>query len=263
MEDGVFYGLVRTTEQIDNSTTVKFVFISFIGERLGVMRKAKLSTYKGTVTEAFTPFHLEMMGMDSAADVTSAAIVEMLRAKSGKTGAASDANPANLLTPKEQQIRVACPQYGGTFSSAPKEHKAAWERAAPLASEAVLAAIKAVRSDTEATSWVFFGYGASEPPALQVVGQGNGPAEEAAPLLDAAHMMYGLVRLSQVVDQSTIVKFAFVSWLGDNVPPMRKAKLSTIRGAASELLSPFNTELLNVTVPTDVSNARLMAQLEA
>ena len=43
--DGVYYGLVRTTEQIDKSTTVKFVFISFLGENLGVMKKAKMSTF--------------------------------------------------------------------------------------------------------------------------------------------------------------------------------------------------------------------------
>lgn len=54
---------------------------------------------------------------------------------------------------------------------------------------------------------------------------------------------YALVRLTQIVDRSTTIKFAFVSWVGDDVPPLRKAKLSTLRGEATQLLAPVHTEV--------------------
>ena len=55
--EGVYYGLVRTTETIDASVTVKFVFVSFIGESVAPMRKAKISTLKGTIAVAFEHIH--------------------------------------------------------------------------------------------------------------------------------------------------------------------------------------------------------------
>ena len=60
-QDNIYYGLVRTTETIDQTEAVKFVFISFLGEKVAPMRKAKISTLKGTITEAFAPFHAELL----------------------------------------------------------------------------------------------------------------------------------------------------------------------------------------------------------
>ena len=47
-DDNVYYGLVRTYEQIDATRAVKFVFLSFVGEGVAAMKKAKISTLKGT-----------------------------------------------------------------------------------------------------------------------------------------------------------------------------------------------------------------------
>ena len=58
------------------------------------------------------------------------------------------------------------------------------------------------------------------------------------------------------------VKFALVSWVGEDVPPLRKAKLSTLRGAVTELLSPVHTELLNVSEAAAVTHDQIMSALE-
>ena len=99
-------------------------------------------------------------------------------------------------------------------------------------------------------------------PTLCVAATGRGGADELAAALDASQVMYGLLRLTQRIDSSTTVKFACVSWLGDAVPPMRRAKLSAVRGAALDAVSPYHTELLNVTSAADVTAAAIMAQLE-
>ena len=62
----VAYGLLRTADQIDATTMTKFVFLSFIGSDVPVMRRAKISTHKGMVTAAFEPFHAELMNVTSA-----------------------------------------------------------------------------------------------------------------------------------------------------------------------------------------------------
>ena len=59
------------------------------------------------------------------------------------------------------------------------------------------------------------------------------------------------------------VKFALVSWVGEEVAPMRKARLSSLRGQASSVLSPYHTELLNVASAAEVTHEAIMKQLEA
>ena len=44
---------------------------------------------------------------------------------------------------------------------------------------------------------------------------------------------------------------------------MRKAKLSTLRGAATELLSPFHVEMLNESDASNVTLANVMKLLES
>jgi hypothetical protein len=46
----VGYGLLRKTEQIDQTEAVKFVFIKFQGSSIPVMLKARLGTHQGVVT---------------------------------------------------------------------------------------------------------------------------------------------------------------------------------------------------------------------
>jgi len=48
--DNVCYCLVRQTDQIDDSITVKFAFINWIGDNTPRMQKAKVSIHRGGVT---------------------------------------------------------------------------------------------------------------------------------------------------------------------------------------------------------------------
>jgi hypothetical protein len=59
-ENVVMYGLLRTTEQIDDSVTVKFCHIDWRGERIHTMQRAKLATHSGAIRELFHPFHVDI-----------------------------------------------------------------------------------------------------------------------------------------------------------------------------------------------------------
>ena len=82
-QDNIFFGLVRTTETIDMTVAVKFVAISFVGEAIGVMRKALISTLRGEISAAFDPFHCELLNVSTKEEVTVEAVAAQLGAMFG------------------------------------------------------------------------------------------------------------------------------------------------------------------------------------
>ncbi len=48
-DDNCFYGIVRVTEMIDKSLTVKFCYIKYLGTKCKTMFKAKLTTHTSPV----------------------------------------------------------------------------------------------------------------------------------------------------------------------------------------------------------------------
>lgn len=44
--DVISYALTRVIDKVDGHETVKFVFINYIGEKVSVMKKAKVGTHK-------------------------------------------------------------------------------------------------------------------------------------------------------------------------------------------------------------------------
>jgi len=62
--DNVGYALLRETEKIDDSVTVKFVFIDWTGENINRMLRARLGTHSGKVKEVFSPYHVDLHTSD-------------------------------------------------------------------------------------------------------------------------------------------------------------------------------------------------------
>lgn len=50
----VAYGIIRDIEIIDQSTTVKFCFIHWLGSKVAPTTKAKITTHKGAVEQLFS-----------------------------------------------------------------------------------------------------------------------------------------------------------------------------------------------------------------
>lgn len=82
----VLYGLYRTTERIDDSETVKFVFIDWRGAKIHRMQRAQLGTHSGAVRELFEPYHVDVLDASADDEVTE----EIIKAKISK--AAGTAN---------------------------------------------------------------------------------------------------------------------------------------------------------------------------
>ncbi|KAG2387951.1 hypothetical protein C9374_000801 [Naegleria lovaniensis] len=58
--NGVYFGLVRVVEIIDESETVKFVLVHMLGDSTPMMLKARVSTHKGQVEALLQPYHVTL-----------------------------------------------------------------------------------------------------------------------------------------------------------------------------------------------------------
>jgi len=238
------------------------------------------------------------MGATSADDISSAAVEALLAAKSGKTGDAGRSPVAVAKDSSARQPQYGGVISTHAQHSVPPEVAQAIRAVRTDAAEnqpswCLLGYDNGATPALQVRRGRTAGEAGWEPtPRARVTGGGDGKrargGDAAAPRLLAHHVplafltrpfnsplerglrrgpvltrgRYALVRLTQLVDRSTTVKFAFISWVGDDVAPMRKAKLSTLRGEAASILAPVHTELLNVTSAADVSNSTLMRQLE-
>jgi len=244
-QDGMYYGLVRTTEQIDSSSTVKFVYITFLGSAISVMRRAKISTLKGTVTEAFEPFHAEMLNATSVEEVNDEALTALLHQMFGN--AVEAGGDADTMRIGQSTVRITqknAARKGSVWSDRQKVEVAA----------GVEEALRDVRSDATPTNWMLSTFSGE---ALSLVGSGSGGAAELAARLSADGVYYGLVRLTEQIDSSATVKFVFISFLGEQLGVMQKAKMSTLKGTITETFTPFHTELINASSADEVTDAAL------
>jgi len=81
-DDKIMYGIFRSTEQIDASTTVKFAFIDWRGPNIHRMQRAALGTHSGAVQALFTPYHVDVMAT-SHDEITEDIVEQKIKNASG------------------------------------------------------------------------------------------------------------------------------------------------------------------------------------
>lgn len=59
---GTYYGLIRCHAVVQETKTIKFVFLTFIGEKIKVIEKAKITTHFGSVKDLIGQFHVDFFG---------------------------------------------------------------------------------------------------------------------------------------------------------------------------------------------------------
>jgi len=79
----VGYALYRTTERVDDSETVKFVFIDWRGPQIHRMQRAILGTQSGAVREIFAPYHVDLLDVSKQDEVTEESIAAKIKKAAG------------------------------------------------------------------------------------------------------------------------------------------------------------------------------------
>jgi hypothetical protein len=273
-DDNVVYALVRKIDKIDDSNTVKVAFVFWTGESTNRMLKARLGTHKGFVNSFFAPFHVDLNATQHN-EVSDDIVFDLIRTASGsKVHVLDEARAAQISAPKPSATASAsaapsaAPSSGHTLtpsgtaaiggrtttSASANRRSMNFGKAAPGSTtdtidlafedeEACRAALADVRADSSPTNWAILTYNApSKSKTLKLHGSGSGGFEEFLSALQDDLVCYGLVRLTEVVDQSTTVKFVWVNWVGDNINRMQRALLATHKGFVSKLFSPFHVD---------------------
>merc|ERR1712232_39716 len=59
-QKGTYYGILRVNCVVQDTKTVKFIFIIFIGDNIKVIQKAKITTHRGAVNDFIGQYHCDL-----------------------------------------------------------------------------------------------------------------------------------------------------------------------------------------------------------
>jgi len=350
--DQALYGFVRVSERIDESDTIKFCFVKWVGNDLRPMSRAKLTPQVGDITARFKPYHVDVYctefseisqeiveGLVGKASMSKSAVIDNDRAKRimdenekkrrvveerlntplnqssgtttsvvptyGNNAAASAASPTQQLTAdqqetlqklegflnsgilteeefeaKKKQVLSSSPTTPTTPSapsstssptvakktapvasvssvasssaansgSSKNEIEAAMKRATLVRfpdADAIIDAIAQVRNDRSEIDWVLTGYTdlkQTKDMHIGLIGSGSGGVEELKQHLTDDNIYYGIVRMTDQIDNSITVKFVFIHFMGDGLKPMARARVTTHKLTVSEVFRPYHVD---------------------
>jgi len=242
--DMAVYALIRVVDRIDNSDTVKFVHVLFLGEKLNRMLRARISVHQNAVKEFIGQSHVDY-SCSTPAELNNEVIVSKVTITSGSSSRVIDSangRPIGL---------------GGKDSAAVTGRVAASKKeeintdSFSEGQDAVREALLSVRSDVDDTVWALFEFDGSK---LIVCDKGTGSVDdELIPKLRSDAMMYALVRKIERFELTDTVKFAFITYIGADVPFMLRGRLNAYSSMIDEVFSPYHV-VVHAEYPNEVSD---------
>jgi len=244
-ESKIFYGLVRVTDQIDQSVTVKFVFVIWCGEKVPFVQKGKMTTHKGSITTLMGQFHnaLNCSNFDEISEeiiygkVTDASgTASRVKETATSTTSSSTPNPTSPApAPARTQkssghsgVRPGIPQGSATVVQFIDE-------------DGIRGAIKQVRSDNDDTDWILLGYEGNTNKVVLQAKDSDG-LEGLLNHLKPTEVQYGLYRTTDTVDNTVAVKFVLILWVGEGVAGPRKARITTHKGEITSFIGQYHVD---------------------
>lgn len=263
--DHISYALLRVIDVIDDHPTIKFVYITWIGPAVKFMQKAKITPHKGSATAFIGQAHVSLTA-ENLSEMTEEIVMNKVRDASGSndrtlSGDGQRAAPApskpvekpTFTTPKPVSApkpasspAAASPPpkpttTSGGSSSSPRKFDAGQKK-----NDVVLPSskdgINAVRSDSDPADWCLYGYeGTSN--NLALVASGSGGVGELKDHLQDDRILYGLLRVIDYYDTTANTKFVYIVWVGERVPIMRKALITTHKGDVTGFIGQHHVAL--------------------
>jgi len=98
-----------------------------------------------------------------------------------------------------------------------------------------------VRSDASETSWVVYGYEGNN--KIVKKASGTGTLDELKGSLEDDQVQYGYLRVTSGDSESKRAKFVFISWVGEKVGPLKRAKVSVHKAGVKSIIQSFAIEV--------------------
>jgi len=254
----VSYGMVRVTDQIDNSVTVKFVFIVWCGEKVPFVKKAQITTHKGSISTLVGQYHNDIYASNQS-ELTEADVINKVRAASGTAIHVKDTPSHASASPSSPaQTHAPTTASGGQFrgagvSTTPKSTntvKTPGVGAAAVSTSVIVfenedeirTALKQVRANNDDTDWVLLKYEGNTN-KIHLAGKGVQGLDELISHLKDNEIAYALYRTTDTIDNTVAVKFVFIIWVGEKVAIIRKAKITTHKGDITGFIGQYHVDL--------------------
>jgi len=251
--DMAVYALIRVVDRIDNSDTVKFVFVLYLGEKLPRMLRARITVHQNSVKDFIGQAHVDY-SCSTAAELNNDVIVSKVTITSGSSSRVIDsANGRPIGLGGKDSAGVT-----GRVAVSKKEEINTDSFSEGL--DAVREALLSVRSDADETVWALFEFDGSK---LVFCDKGTGTVDdELIPKLRSEAMMYALVRKIERFELTDTVKFAFITYIGANVPVMLRGRLNAYSSMIDEVFSPYHV-VVHAEVPSEVSDKIIVDTIAA
>jgi hypothetical protein len=270
------YGLVRLEQTFDMSTTVKFVYVILVGKDVPFVKKGKYGVVQGAIEEHFSSYHV-VVEVDTRDEVTSELIETKLQETSGTRNKVLEASEAKVRpergftsgtttkvdptgsTPTKSSHMVGIGKAGSSFGGFSGRAKGS----GVVISQEVKDAVADVISDATETKWCAAGYedqNVKKP--IVLLGSGEGTVDNMKPLCPENHVIYGYVRMTDIVDDIPTVKFVYIKWIGETTKIMTKAQVATHKGGVEEVFYPAHVTVVAST-PTELTHRILLDKVAA
>jgi len=121
---------------------------------------------------------------------------------------------------------------------------------------AIVEAYKDVRNDATPTNWMLMGYEGPNSNKVILVKKSEGTLEELKAELKENECQYVFIRFITGDTESKRAKFVFMSWVGERVSPIKRAKVSVHKPIVTGVINNFAVAV-HCTVPEDVDEGKI------
>lgn len=245
----VAYGLVRASFLFDTAgsvkaETVKFVYVHWRPEVIPLARKMKIGILEGKIKKALSPYHCDIEAED-AETLTDAAVQALLGDVSGTTDRTGDEKATFAATGQMTAgslLNQKASSFLPTGTGADAGQGRARGAAVAFGDEAELAERLGAVKLGAAGAWALWRYADVKTLAFGAGGDRGGVAAalEACPDDSASYAVFTTEESRDVSEDQvgaiTTKKFCFFVFQPEGLPPTRKAKIATHKGAVTKAI---------------------------
>ncbi|EGC33945.1 hypothetical protein DICPUDRAFT_88560 [Dictyostelium purpureum] len=121
-------------------------------------------------------------------------------------------------------------------------------------------AIRNVHNENNQTNWILVGYD-GQPDKIKLLSTGTHGINELVNHFDDSEMTYAIVRVVDVIDNIPTNRYVYITFIGDNVKAITKAKYGTNKTSITKLLGHYNVEII-ASNKSEVSETEIMGKIQ-
>ena len=265
----VLFGGFRCRAVDDRGTTksvrAKFVFVTWLGGSVSAVQRARCGTLRSEFQRLFDGNHISIQTSDLD-DLSEQALVDKLQSSTGAhkpTGYEFDGNDnqSGLTTglssssaPAPVEKKTEAPQEAPKKATGTSGLKPAdlWEE---------------IKNDKTTTKWMIATYDGKDVSSATVQKQGTSGLDGLIKAFEPDIVQFAGLKCKAIDDRGSIKsirnKFIFISWVGPNVKPMLRAKVSAHKVDFQQRIITGSHISVHTCDVTDLNEKDLIQQLQS